>query len=280
MQQPDRHLVVRADHRVRHVAVALGEKCLAELLAAGDSEQALRTAHKPTVGMAAQHVHESPAPLASVGRGRRPIQVVEPPAAVVLDQVSYQRGRSRPVVGGHHIGRALARVPSDDNDGQPLGQAGQEGRRDDSLTDQQPVDLAGQRQQARQVGLAALFEAGDHQRPVEGPDPRLDPAQDPFDVVLHLWRRALHADQADHVLAAAGQALRGAVGHVAELIDDGEHPSAGRIPHPVLPVHDSGHRRGGDARDGGDVIERHDAASFPLRLPHPDRPPSGGVTRP
>ena len=47
----------------------------------------------------------------------------------------------------------------------------------------------------------------------------------------------LHADQADHVLAAPGQALRGAVGHVAEFLDGLLDPDPGGLAHPVLAVH-------------------------------------------
>jgi hypothetical protein len=86
------------------------------------------------------------------------------------------------------------------------------------------------------------LQEGDEQRPVVVPDPGLHPAQHlvveqqvhVLDVVLLLV--PLHADQADHVLAAAGQALRGAVGHVAELLDGLLDPDPGGLAHPVLAV--------------------------------------------
>src|SRR6202044_1994316 len=80
-----------------------------------------------------------------------------------------------------------------------------------------------------------------------------------LDVVLLLCPR-LDADQADHVLAAAGQALRGAVGDIAQLLDDLEHAGAGGVPDQVLAVHDPGHGGDGDLGQAGDVIQRHRAA--------------------
>src|SRR6266702_4076802 len=114
------------------------------------------------------------------------------------------------VVRGHHIGRPLAGVPGDDHHGQPLGQPRQERGRHHALTDQQAVDLAGQREQPGQVRVAGLLEVGDQQGPLVVPDARLDAAQylvveqqaHALDGVLLPWRLALHADQADHVLAA------------------------------------------------------------------------------
>ena len=80
-------------------------------------------------------------------------------------------------------------------------------------------------------------------------------------VVLLAWRLAFHADQADDVLAAPGQALRGTVGDVAELIDDLEHARPGAVTHPVLAVHDPGDRRGGDAGEPCYVVERNHGGS-------------------
>jgi len=99
-------------------------------------------------------------------------------------------------------------------------------------------------------------------------DPGLHPAQHlvveqqvhVLDVVL--LRLPLHADQADHVLAAAGQALRGAVGHVAEFLDGLLDPDPGGLAHPVLAVHDPRHRRGGDAGQARHVEESYHIVPF------------------
>jgi len=74
-------------------------------------------------------------------------------------------------------------------------------------------------------------------------NPRLDAAQHlvveqqvhVLDVVL--LRLALHAYQADDILAPAGQALGGTIGDVAELLDSLLHPDPGGIANPVLAVH-------------------------------------------
>ena len=66
---------------------------------------------------------------------------------------------------------------------------------------------------------------------------------------------ALHAHHADHVLAAAGQALRRAVGDVAELLDGLLDPEPGGFAHPVLAVDDPRDRRGGHARQARHVVE-------------------------
>ncbi len=81
-----------------------------------------------------------------------------------------------------------------------------------------------------------------------------------LDVVLLCL--ALHAHQADDVLAAAGQALRRAVGHVAEFLDGLLHPDPGGLAHPVLAVHDPRDRRGGDAGQARHIEERYH--EFPI----------------
>src|SRR5205807_7587235 len=137
-----------------------------------------------------------------------------------------------------------------------------------------------QREQPGQVRVAGLLEIGDQQGPPVVPDARLDAAQylvveqqaHALDVVLLPWRLAFHADQADHVLAAPGQALRGAVGDVAELLDDLEHARPGAVPHPVLAVHDPGDRRGRDTGQPRDVVERNHRGS-----PHWSRILSGYI---
>ncbi len=73
----------------------------------------------------------------------------------------------------------------------------------------------------------------------------------------------LDADHADDFLAAAGQALRGAVGHVAEFLDGLLHPDPGGLAHPVLAVHHPRDRRGGDAGQACHIEERYHI--FPIR---------------
>ena len=71
----------------------------------------------------------------------------------------------------------------------------------------------------------------------------------------------LRARLRDHdrhrVAAARHQAPRGAVRHVAELAHGGLDRSAGRLRHALIAVHDAGHGRARDARDAGDLLERH-----------------------
>src|ERR1035441_361847 len=119
-----------------------------------------------------------------------------------------------------------------------------------------------------EAGIIGALQEGDEQRPVMIADPRLDAAQHlvveqqvhVLDVVLP--RRALHADQADDVLAAAGQALGGTIGYVTELVDGLLHPDPGGIANPVLAVHHPRDRRGGNAGQVGDVVEGYHG--FPI----------------
>ena len=216
--------------------------------------------------MLLEHLLEREAAFLGVRGGRRALDLVEPAPSVVLDEVGDQRDRTRAVVRGHHVGRPLARAARDDHDGQPPGQALDERRWDDALAEEQPVDLAGQRQQPGQV-RSGVLDVGDQHRLVLGADERLDAAQNlvveqqrhALHVVLHLCP-GLHADQADHVLAPAGQALRGTVRDVSQLLDDLEHARAGGVPDQVLAVHDPGNGGDGDLGQAGDVIQRHRAA--------------------
>ena len=163
----------------------------------------------------------------------------------------------------------------------PAWPAGPPPSADHALTDQQAVHLARQRQQAglhRPVGrqpwcrCVVLAQEGDQQGPGELPDPRLDPAHHlvveqqahRLDVILvRLKPDVLHADKADHVLAVPGERLRGAVGHIAELLDRRAHPGPGGLPHRLLPVQDPGDGGDGDPRLVGDVIERNQAVTCP-----------------
>jgi hypothetical protein len=134
----------------------------------------------------------------------------------------------------------------------------------ESFADEHPVHLGRQRVQAGQFRLAepvCLHKAAE-QQPLAVADPCLHAALDlvvveqalGFDVVL-ACRLALHAHHAEDVLAAAGQALAGAVGHVAELLDGLLHPDPGRLADPVLAMHDPGDRRDGDGGPAGDIVE-------------------------
>ena len=82
-----------------------------------------------------------------------------------------------------------------------------------------------------------------------------------LDVVL--LGPALHADQADDVLAAPRQALGRAVGHVAELLDDPSDADPGAFANPVETVHHAGHGGGGHSGQPGDVDEREPALAPP-----------------
>ena len=73
---------------------------------------------------------------------------------------------------------------------------------------------------------------------------------------------ALDAHHADDVLAAAGQALGGAVGHVAEFLDGLLDPDPGGFADPVLAVHDSRDRRGRDGGPAGDIVESDHGGSI------------------
>ena len=102
---------------------------------------------------------------------------------------------------------------------------------------------------------------GNEERPVVVAYSRLYSAQhlvvieQPDVLDVELLGLALHADHADDVLAPAGQALRRAVGYVAEFLDGLLHPDPGGIAHPVLAVHDPGDRRGRDAGQASHIEE-------------------------
>jgi hypothetical protein len=163
------------------------------------------------------------APGPRVGRGGRAVDVEQAAPAVIGDEVLDERVRARPVVRGHHVHPALRHVARHDDHGNPLREPRHDRRRDHALTDEQAVDLAGQREQAglhRAVGghrgaaVLVLAQEGDQQRPGQVPDPRLDAAHDlvveqqahRLDVVLvRLEPHVLHADEADNVLAVPGE---------------------------------------------------------------------------
>src|SRR6266536_787852 len=134
----------------------------------------------------------------------------------------------------------------------------------ESFADEDPVHLARQGVKAGQFRLAGsvcLHEAAE-QQPLAVADPCLHAALYfvvveqalVLDVMLACLP-ALDAHHADDVLAAAGQALGGAIGHVAELLDGLLHADPGGLADPVLAVHDARDRRGGDGSPAGDIVE-------------------------
>src|SRR5271169_109683 len=141
---------------------------------------------------------------------------------------------------------------------------------DEPLADENPVDLAGHRVQPAEIRRANPLglNEGDEEEQVVVTDPRLYSAKHLVVVeqthvldVLRLYL-ALHAHHADDVLAAAGQALRRAVGHVAEFLDGLLHPDPGGLAHPVLAVHHPRDRRGGDAGQARHIEEGYH--TFPI----------------
>jgi hypothetical protein len=77
----------------------------------------------------------------------------------------------------------------------------------------------------------------------------------------------LDAHQADHVLAPPGQALRRAVGYVAELFDGLLDPDPGGLAHPVLAVHHARDRRGGHAGQAGDIEKSYHVVPISGMIP-------------
>ena len=263
LDHADGHLVVGGDDGIRQLGPGHGQQGLARLLAALDAVEALVEAGELALRVGAQHVVQAVAPLPGVRGIGWPVHPEQAPLAVIADEMGDHGGRAGQVVGRHHVDGLLVRGAREDHYGDTRGQALDEGGGDDPLTDQDAVDLAGERLDPGEAGVVRALQEGDEQRPVMVADPGLHPAQHlvveqqvhVLDVVL--LRLPLHADQADHVLAAAGQALRGAVGHVAELLDGLLDPDPGGLAHPVLAVHDPRHRRGGDAGQARHVEESY-----------------------
>ena len=285
----DGHLVVGADDGVgeqRAVRAGVGQQPHRRLLAAVHGEPAAVGADQLGARVRVDDRLQGQPPRLGVGCRLRAVHVEQAAPAVVLDQVPHQRVGPGEVVRRHHVHAALGRVAGDQHHREPLGQLGHERRGQAALADEQAVHLARQRQQPgrhpavlrqpvlRQHGavVGLLAQESDQQRPGQPGHPRLDAAHHlvverqahRLDVVLvRPQAGVLHADQADHVLAAAGQGLRGAVGHVAELLDRRAHPVAGGRAHRLLPVQDPGD--GGDRhpRPASDVIERNHSVTCP-----------------
>jgi hypothetical protein len=221
--------------------------------------------------VAAQRVVEGEPPLDRVGGVGRPADVEQAAPAVAGDEVGDEGGCAGEVVGGHHVGGLRAEGPGDDDDGEPFGEALYVPGVGEPFADENPVDLARQRIQAgefRPAGPVCLDE-GAEQQPLAVADPFLYAALDlvvveqalGLDVVLPCLL-ALQAHHADDVLAAAGQALGGAVGHVAEFLNGLLHADPGGFADPVLAVQDSRDRRGGDDGPAGDIVQSDHGGSF------------------
>ena len=175
----DGHLVVGAHDRLRQRPALPGQQVFPGPLATADAEDPLDRADQLALRITAEHVLQGESPLAGVGRVRRPVDMEQAPHAVFGDEVGDDGGRAREVVGGHHVGRPLARGPGDDDHGDPGRQALDVTGGDESLADEDPVDLARQRVKPAEVRLAEVLglHERDQERPVVVADERLDPAQ-------------------------------------------------------------------------------------------------------
>ena len=127
--------------------------------------------------------------------------------------------------------------------------------------DQQPVDLGRDFLQPLVGGPDRRPEQRDEQRPLDRAERGLDAAEHFLDeqqaLLLHVGSGLrLDGDQADHFLALAGHALRGAVGDVARGPRSPRAPLPGLRPDPVLAVHHPGHGRRENSGLAGHVVER------------------------
>ena len=210
LEHPDGHLVVGGDDRVRKVLPGHGQQRLARFLAALHAVVALVETDELALRVGSQHVVQAEPPLAGVGRIRGPVHPEQPTSAVFADEVGDHGSRTGQVVRRHHVGGLLVRGAREDHHRNARGEPLDKGGGNDSLADQDPVCLAGERLQAGEPGIVGALQEGDQQRPFLIADPRLDTAQHlvveqqvhVLDVVLLC--RALHAHQADDVLAPTG----------------------------------------------------------------------------
>ena len=130
-EHADRHLVVGADDRVGQLAARaaeVGQHLLRRGLAAAHAEPSAAGADQLGARMRVDDRLGGLPPGLGVGRGLRPVDVEQPTAAVVDDQVAHQRVRARPVVRRHHVHAAQRRVAGHHDHRQPPGQPGQRGR--------------------------------------------------------------------------------------------------------------------------------------------------------
>lgn len=115
---------------------------------------------------------------------------------------------------------------------------------DDPLNDQKTVDLARHRQKPL-VNRIASLKKRDQKRPAELTQGCLDAPENLVDEKqVHLFdvrlgRKALDADEPNHLLATARQALGSPVGDIAQLVDHPEHSLSCRGADPVVAVHDA-----------------------------------------
>ena len=193
-------------------------------LAADRGEPALEGPARGGARVLGEHFLEGAAPGPRVRRVGRAGDVEQPGPAVHLDEVADERLGPGTVVGVDDVDVRLVRRAGDQHDRQPGRQPGQLLRADDALGDQQPVDLAGHRLQPLVGGVAGLEER-DQQRPADLAQRGLDAAQHLLDeqqaglLDVGIGAAALDGDQADHLLALPGQALRRPVRDIAERLD-------------------------------------------------------------
>ena len=109
-------------------------------------------------------------------------------------------------------------------------------------------------------------------RPQPGEDDELvagavDRARDAFQE-LGAERLDVDHEDADHIRAAAAQALRDETRLEAELLDHRPDPLRGRLGDPPAVVDHLGHGRNRDARLGGDISDRHATVRHAQSLNH------------
>ena len=121
LEDPDGHLVVGGDDRIRQGLAGHGDQPLAGLLPALHAEEPLVPADELALGVRAEHLVQAESPLPGVGGVRRPVYPEQPSLAVITDEVGDHRGRARPVVRRHHVGRPLVRGARYDDDGDSSG---------------------------------------------------------------------------------------------------------------------------------------------------------------
>jgi hypothetical protein len=247
-QHADRHLVVRAHHRLRQVLA--GEQGSGGGDSAVFREVALDDLDDAAARVGRDRVLERQPPL---GRVRRRVprarHEAEPLVLVLLDQVAGHAGHAGHVVAEVDVDRGLIATAGDDDDRQRLGQGPQFRLAEHFLGDEQPVGVAGQRAHSLAEQLTGAAE-GQQERV-------LGPAQDVLgrvhDLVHEQQAAALDVDlvgaavkphQPNDVLPPPGEAAGGRVGDEAERLDDGKYPLAGVGLHQVGPAQHPGHGGG------------------------------------
>jgi hypothetical protein len=156
-EYPDGHLVVGAHDRLGQLPAVPDEQFFPGLLAAPDAEDAVHRADDLALRIAAQHMVEGESPLDGVGCIRRPVDVEQPPHAVLGDEVSDDRSRAGKVVGRYHVGRTFPGCPGYDHHGHARGEAFDDRRGNEPFADQDPVGLARERMQPGHFLLAHVI---------------------------------------------------------------------------------------------------------------------------